>query len=320
MSESRTRTRPGRQVSLGRSVSAAMRGATVVESDLRQAAEFALNMRGFANTTLQRRQRLRLMWQEVQRKHPQHHQVPASRVFAALIWQRYAPTTAVTYTLSAMSAVPELKGDADYADAVRWIRKEAAKLARKRKPAIPATPEQVRRLLADKQIAAGVKATIMTLYVTASRHADLAGCEITKLWRKRETSILRIEYRQFKSDLFGQRFVSKTVELTAETEAKVFTSLNRPVPYRRVWLAMKKQGLTVHSLRRGAVTQLTRLQVPPEHILLLTLHTMKEEPTAVRRYTDPTSNGPEQQVQRKLSKLLEREVLSQTATAQHRRQ
>jgi hypothetical protein len=102
-----------------------------------------------------------------------------------------------------------------------------------------------------------------------------------------------------KSDLRGKRFLCKFV-----------VHPRRPLnwaSYDQVYRALKTvhSDLTVHSLRRGAITYLASQGYSHAKIGSLSLHTPdNDEALGVRRYVDPHYAQPEAQAQLDMSKSL----------------
>jgi hypothetical protein len=102
----------------------------------------------------------------------------------------------------------------------------------------------------------------------------------------------------FKSDLFGLRKVSKWILLNRRELQVWISTLKTPASYSQVLAALKSihRDLSVHSLRRGALTRLATCGVPMPSLALLSLHTPDKDPTiAVRRYVDVHPTQPEPQ-------------------------
>ena len=145
-----------------------------------------------------------------------------------------------------------------------------------------------------------------TMWVTASRWADLASAHITHRWTTGDTVILRVSFPQFKSDLFGTRMVTKTIEVPNNMEHRIVQALRNhaSVKYSQMLETMHSQYLTCHSVRRGAVTYLAQQGVPAEQVIVLTGHARPNENIAIRRYTEATPLATEAMIQRRLTRIL----------------
>jgi len=116
-----------------------------------------------------------------------------------------------------------------------------------------------------------------------------------------------LQWASFKSDRYGERAVAKFVEVPQK-----FSHLWKPfqvATYRQLYNELKKvdKSLSVHSLRRAAVTHLAEAGFSYPQILLLTGHTPTADASlAVRRYADPSPNQPESRLQILMSRALAR--------------
>lgn len=218
-----------------------------------------------------------------------------ARGLAQLWYEQKAPGTALTYMRTLCALKPEAKRDVQVV--MTEARKEATVLSAKR--AMAATPQDVRAVM---RLSPQVAPTLLALWVTASRHADLN--QITRVTGYPPTTVM-LQWNRQKSDRFGQRAVTKCV------------CWDRPwpkewAPYRSVLAAMKnyRQDLTVHSIRRGAVSYLSQQGHSFEEIAMLTAHTPSADPNlAVRRYADPHPAQPESKTQMEMSRKLMRSIV-----------
>jgi len=207
------------------------------------------------------------------------------------------PRSAKSYIGTCMKEHPELI-NREVEDAADRIRQKAPVLGSKR--AIPITIPQFRRLL--KQAPAIVRNTIIVLILSASRHMDLLR---VLNYRSFQKGIILLQWANFKSDRYGERAFSKFIEIP-----EAYRHLWRPfeiATYRQVYNELKKvdPSLSVHSLRRAAVTCLADAGFSYPEILLLTGHTPTADPClAVRRYADPSPNQPESLLQIKMSRCI----------------
>lgn len=208
---------------------------------------------------------------------------------AQLWYERKAPSTAAHYirTLSAMR--PDLRSEMQVT--LTEARKEATVLAAKRAKA--ASPRDVKRIMEGNPT---IAVTVLAMWVSASRHADLL--QITRMTKFPLT--VMVQWSRMKSDRFGQRAVTKCLYWDQPWPKEW-------APYRSVLNGIKKTcpELTVHSLRRGAVSWLSQQGHSFSEIAALTAHTPSADPNvAVRRYADPHPSQPEAQTQRSMSKAL----------------
>eukprot|EP00760_Papus_ankaliazontas_P022365 PhM_4_TR18845/c1_g1_i1/m.100324 len=158
--------------------------------------------------------------------------------------------------------------------------------------AIAATPGKVRTAmrLADSTTAR----TILLLWVSASRHGDLARAHVSKAAR---TSLL-LKWGTQKSDRFGERRITKFVHWPREVPA-------RWASYKQVLRALKRVSLTVHSLRRGSLTWLAKKGYTHTQLQKLSGHTpVGRTLSGIRRYVDPAPEQPEGRLQMRMSHQL----------------
>jgi integrase len=202
---------------------------------------------------------------------------------------QYKPGTALTKAHTLLGLLPHLKS-IETRDLLDVWRKEDSVIAR---PAPIVTPEQLRALL--PRCPAHARATILLQWVSGCRHADLLKARLEKV----TPDVLRMSWSTQKSDRLGKRHLTKFIYY--------------PLPllplanYREVYGRMKiiAPDLTVHSIRRGALTYLAEQGHSHEEIMKLSLHAPTADPClAVRRYIEPTHLQPEAVTQIHLSKAL----------------
>ena len=130
---------------------------------------------------------------------------------------------------------------------------------------------------------------------------------LRKVWKTPSGNlIIRLDLPMWKSDRFGKRFFSKTMDIPSFLSIQeIWAMLQCPPKYWTLLQAIKQISphLSVHSLRRGAVSALAGT-FENHHILLLTGHSTKNESCEIRRYTEPTTNNQEALVQRQMVNFL----------------
>jgi hypothetical protein len=203
------------------------------------------------------------------------------------------PSTALLWTHTLLSLMPELRSALTRRMIKVWER-EAAVVTRR---ALVVGPEQLRLPLIPSDI--NTARTIQMLWTSACRHADLARATTVTV----APGIHRMTWGWQKSDLRGKRHLCK------------FVVYPHYIPhwatYRQVYRVMKKihPDLTVHSIRRGALTYLASMGFSHAQIGKLSLHTpQSDESLAVRRYVEPHQNQPEGQLQIQMSQTLWRAI------------
>lgn len=218
----------------------------------------------------------------------------------------YAASTVLTYAYTMAALYPTLRRDPTWEDAIKFMQKENA--MKEQQQAAPATAEEVRDIIAQNDT--HISDTVAVQWISASRHADLLHMRLTRTWPYSDNRLqaVRFEIPWFKSDLYGNRHCSKTIILPKEMLVRI---LNRGwASYNQVLRAIRSvhPHLTVHSIRRGAITALGE-SATPENIVKLTLHTMPAEPTALRLYMAPSLKGEEAKQQMELSFSLLRMIM-----------
>eukprot|EP00760_Papus_ankaliazontas_P003611 PhM_4_TR11631/c3_g2_i4/m.6238 len=202
----------------------------------------------------------------------------------------YAPTTALTKYRTLLALTRHKVTRQEEVIVKRW-RQNAGQQGTKQ--AVPVTPNVLRKVLVGVPVV--MKQTVLLLWVSASRHGDLArmsSCE------KVSEDTLRMVWNTQKSDRYGQRRITKFVEWRSAAP-KIFAS------YRNTLQSMKGNGCTVHSIRRGALTWLADQGYTNEQLMVLSGHTPSSDAQlGLRRYVCPSPVQPEGRLQLKMSKQL----------------
>lgn len=220
-------------------------------------------------------------------------------VVIALLSLRLGPATVVAYAATLQAVLPLLKGHTRWRAALRWARKVAA--CHQPRQALPATPTDIAAMLRHPNVKLGAMA--LTMYLSASRHADVAAM----VPREESPMAVLVDLLPFKSDIFHRRFLTKALFLPPRWHSAILRLLHSNVqPSYREMLTFVKEcnsKLTVHSLRRGAVTTLSSC-FQLEEIVMLTLHTMPMEPSSARRYISPSLHHTLAMLQLRMSRYL----------------
>ena len=147
--------------------------------------------------------------------------------------------------------------------------------------------------------------TLFVLFLSACRHGDPKKLTI---FREVDKGVWHLRWNTQKSDRYGQRKVSKFIEVLPSMRGLVRQVLPW-TPYRELLTMLKNVNpqLTVHSIRSGAATLLASSGFSMSEIGLMTGHAPTADPNlAVRRYVDPHFSQPESQLQRRQSLALQR--------------
>jgi hypothetical protein len=235
----------------------------------------------------------------VRRVQEQWEELPDLEALLGRWDMRVKPSTALLWVRTLTRWKPELRNATSRRMVVVWER-EAAVVTRR---AVVALPAQVKRATTSSDIK--IARTIEFLWSSACRHADLARADISPV----APGIYRMKWAWQKSDLRGRRYLCKFV-------------WNPPLPpqwatYDQVYQAMKRvhADLTVHSLRRGALTYLSAQGYSHAEIGRFSLHTPQtDESLGVRRYIDPHPTQPEGRRQLQMSETLWKAINTKTAS------
>lgn len=226
--------------------------------------------------------------------------------------QVYTIRTTQTMAFTMQSLRPELKKNESWQDALLWVGQQVATTSAK--TAIPIKAEEMRILLArtenvDKKLLFAVQ------WVAAGRYGDFPHMIPTAIWPHPphpQTVVLRVVLPVWKSDRRGVRKCAKQLVLPAGMARRLALLLqSKRIPsYQQMSAALKKVHplLSMHSIRRGAISTLAETNAP-ESIVVLTQHAMPNEPLALRTYIDPSPLGEEAKVQQTLSFQLLQQIL-----------
>ena len=245
----------------------------------------------WSRSTVDRRRRVCNLYRRIIKVRPEAKQHP--KIVVAILSEMFQPSTAVTYTRTLRSLLRLHQTDPrveEWKESIRWLRMKAGRNPPRK--ATPLQPRQLRCLTPQRQ----TDLMIAFMTISASRHADLIGATCSKT---PNPEVLKLHLSIFKSDIFGEKNVTKHVSVPRSWVTPLFRMMNSPPSYRATHERMKQihPSLTPHSARRGAVTILSTI-FPSETIALLTGHSRGIlDPTSVRRYIEPTINSLEAQQQ-----------------------
>lgn len=257
-----------------------------ITQDILQLAVALGAQEGFHASTYRRRRRVMELWNEFVKMVPH----PSVALFLRVLELLFAPSTALGYAATLALTVPTLSQDPQLKEGLRYLKKLAGKSQLRRKQAVPMSPLEMTELI--KTATMRIKSAAIVIWLTASRHADYLEMELTKVWRVKSHFMLLFQMSTFKSDLFGKRFVQKYVLVPKPLGIVLQHHMleEKRVSYSQLYRAVKRvnKTLSCHSFRRGAISLLTNEGHKAERIILLSAHAMPNEPTAIRRYADPS--------------------------------
>lgn len=228
----------------------------------------------------------------------------------------FSPSTALSYGVTVGALFPRVKKDPEYASGILALKQANARAQARQ--SVPVTPVEMRRLLASTP-AGPVRTIFLAQWLQAGRYGDLQHAIVRRIWFSSPpipvegVIVIRLDYPVWKSDRTGARHCSKTFVVPSAEGLQLRDMIHgRRLPSYPVMLAALRRVLPhlgMHSLRRGAVHELTEAGVPPEQTVLLTQHAMPGEPLALRNYIPPSPYGVEASTQIRLSLRLLQMVL-----------
>ncbi len=229
---------------------------------------------------------------------------------------KHKPSTITTYTAVLQQLVSEEQ---------RPTVKVALRAAKKRstlqslRRAVPLSREEMVLAIRSARTAEFAMTAVL-LWATASRHCDLQAMQGT-IWQLEDSAevILQLTLGAHKSDVFGQRAVTKWLQLPTELATAILAMLRarKWSTYRAMLRHMKKidKAWTVHSFRRGAATCLATAGFSMDKVIMMTGHTPTADPMlAGRRYVDPHPAQHEAKIVLRMAAILLEGILP-TATA-----
>ena len=211
----------------------------------------------------------------------------------------FAPSSALTYGLVAKAHIKDLREDPHSKEALLFLKKAAAEATTKK--ATPITPAEVRTAIESSP--RRVANTIKLLWISAARHADLkAGKLVLSDGGKKFTTVV-LHFGPWKSDRTGSRQATKALPVDKGILELLTTRSYASYEEVAKFLARVNPSLTVHSIRRGAITFLGQTH-SPEDIAVLTQHAAGQSRSGAHRYLPPTANGPMASLQLRLACML----------------
>ena len=283
-------------------------------------------MNGFSHSTQQRHKHVRSIVQRLQTLGVHLHDEPDTVV--AVLHQLLGPGTALTYTHTLAALYPTIRQHPQWRNALRF----ASKIAAHHKPrqAVLAQLSQMsnvtsQAMTGDVTAESTALLTFLAQYIRCDRHCDLIDGRISHTFvdSTQHLLIIRIEYRTSKSDPLGKRFFSKTIELPLRPDGtrprltqRLIDAMTVPASYDSVRSAVEPLGLTPHSARVSAVTDLTTAGFSEDDIMLMSGHVTSNEPRQVWRYTAPRPDSAIARKQRAMSAQLLRSATSSITIAE----
>lgn len=269
--------------------------------DLRQHHEAAskISLRPYTEGAYSTRSRVTAYYRDI-RSH-----IKTPHRFLAYLSAAFAPSTALTYALTAQAHIPELANDKKTKEAILFLKKEANR--HEMKKATPITPLEMKKI-ADLP-PSRTKHTVMLMWITAARHADLrAGKLVKSFGGENQWKVAYIRFGPWKSDPTGSAQASKTVPVSPELlqmlQQEDYVNFSRT----NAFLKSINPSLTPHSIRRGAIAYLARHH-PPETIAMLTQHAAGQAKGGAQKYMPPSMYGPLPSTQLRLASALWDSVL-----------
>jgi hypothetical protein len=276
------------------------RGYNITAEIISEAIEMG-PMKGFSDSTYSRRDRVMTLWDQFLERRRSNDPL----VFFRCLEIIYKPSTTLCYIQTWRNRLPHLV-DERVQDATEYFKKAKARATPMEVQATPATPMDVRKILSSK-INLPTFITILVMWITMSRYADVTEMVINEkdMWQDSPGwLIVCLLIPCFKSDLHGKRHVHKFMKIPMHLLPALSMTLRSPPTYAQMYQVVKPFGLTLHSFRRGSVTQTIKAGYPAEHVIQLTAHSTLMDPKEIRRYADPSPTSSLGKVQLGLSNEL----------------
>ena len=245
-------------------------------------------------STLVRRERALELWNE----YASQTNAATANEFATCLAQIFAPSTCHGLLVTAAAKVRRLKECPTLNDAKLILQQEIARQRVRR--VVTGLEHFVNKWACQSEF---MRMAIALQFTTASRHADIAQCNLTHCWNTEEGLIYRLEFPVWKSDRTGSLTACK-VAFWPGTVNELKRTVSQWPTYKQVYDALHPI-LTPHDIRRLALTMLSRVGKKTANALLLTGHADAIRGTKhLRRYTQPSPIATESRTQIRLSKIL----------------
>jgi hypothetical protein len=265
------------------------RGALPTVEDAAEAEAAGAKLKPFATSSMKRRRRVTEIFEASRRAGL------SLTGLAGWLAKSFAPGTAASYAAVMATTIPTLKKNGKWTLLQRALRLSAARRGRPVQ-APPASPTAVRMISQDPQVSATVRATTMILFVTASRHADLNFVR-PRMW---SDGTLELQFWGSKSDIFSRHCLRKWIRVPAETARDWYNRATTQnwASYGSMLEVMHRHALTVHSLRRGAITTLAE-KYDAKSIAVLSGHADPQTRLGTIKYIEanPTQSAPKQSIE-----------------------
>ena len=241
-----------------------------------------ISLRPFTEGAYSTRARVHAYYRDVQPHIKQPHR------FLAYLAAAFAPSTALTYALTAQAHIPEVGADTKTKEAILFLKKEASR--HEMKKATPITPLEMKKIA--QLPPSRTKHTVMLMWITAARHADLrAGRLVRYFGGEKDWKVAYIRFGPWKSDPTGSAQASKTVPVSTELlhllQHEDYVNFSRT----NAFLKSINPSLTPHSIRRGAIAFLSHNH-SPEEIAKITQHSAGQAKGGAHKYMPPSMHGP----------------------------
>jgi hypothetical protein len=264
-------------------------------------------LKGWASSTELRRIRMERLW----RKCVALDLSPSG--VAGFLVSAFAPSTALTYAAVLTKATPLGKNE-QWLLKYRAIRLWAAKKEQQVRAtqAQPLSPYQCRQFLLRRDEPPETRATVLLLWLLAARHGDLQYMHA----KAHSEDVLEIRMFGGKSDIFSLHRESKWVRTTAGW-GRIFTEMlakQKWQVYAEILKALKRlqPNLSVHSIRRGAISALAT-RWSPHQIALLSGHANPQQRLGSLKYIEMKPSQTQPKLVLEMSDFLWEEVRTATS-------
>lgn len=216
----------------------------------------------------------------------------------------YAPSTAISYIRNAVSLQVANVSESKFRGLIKYLHQKKSR--NKPVQAKPIKAVQLKSLL-NAQIPQPIKDTLVLMWVSASRHADLTHMIVMERLKIKQSSVARVmlDMTTFKSDIDGEEYCRKVIILPSSLASRLPALLENLPTYRKVYNTLSQIGLSSHSVRVGAMKFLSG-KVTDQEILALTQHasSRRADAKAARIYLRQVALTEEGKTQMRLSQIL----------------
>ena len=233
------------------------------------------NLCPYAKSTVRRHKICRSIWNGLIQK------VSHSSVIVAVLLLSFKATTARTYAYTIRSLYPQETAGRMWKEALIKVCHMAA--CEEVSSATPATQHDMLKLLRAAQ-SQKEKATLLIMWLTASRFGDINCMKLTKIEKDGHSVKILVRLPIWKSDRSGKQLAAKAFAVPKKWAPHIRDAIEKPLKYSTILNIAKTASLTAHSIRKGATQFLSEKKWCEKDILTLTQHSTCWAPLQARLY------------------------------------